>query len=213
MRYFLTGFALLVVLVVSVAGFRGETSRKPPIEVFPDMDRQYKLRPQEPNSFFANGLSSQLPVEGTIARSTPIAVVGGTPVYGFDDHPVATGLITGTTNRVDVIPISVDKDLLTRGQERYNVSCTPCHGLAGDGKGPVAQFGLVAANLHMENFVRMTDGEMFNVITHGKGLMGGYGANIKVRDRWAIVAYVRALQTARLATLEDVPESERANLN
>ena len=212
MRYFLTGFALLVVLVVSVAGFRGDISRKPPIEVFPDMDRQYKLRPQEPNSFFPNGKSSQLPVDGTVSRAQPIVAAGGETVYVFDEHPVTTGMIAGTTNWVALNPMPINSVFVKRGQERYNISCTPCHGYSGDGKGTVSKFGIVAANLHERRLVDMTDGEIYNTITHGKNTMGPYGANIKIQDRWAIVAYMRALQTSRMATIDDVPESERSNI-
>ena len=92
MRYFLTIFAIVVVLVVAIAGTRGSLSRRSPIEIFPDMDRQLKLRPQTPNGFFANGRSSQPQVAGTIARSTPIQTRSGS-VYPYEDHPVNTGRI------------------------------------------------------------------------------------------------------------------------
>src|ERR1017187_7604157 len=93
--------AALGAAVVGIAGFRGGPSRKPPIEIFPDMNRQLKLRPQKPNAFFPNGGSSQLPPPGTIARSEPMQTADG-PVYPFEDSPVNTGCVTGTTNFVEM---------------------------------------------------------------------------------------------------------------
>ena len=202
MRYFLLGWFLLCVLVVGVAGFRGDKSRRPPIEVFPDMDRQPKLRPQTFNEFFPNQLSSRVPVSGTIARGT-----------FYEENEVNTGHIPGTTNFVETIPVPVTVTLLARGQQRYNINCAPCHGPAGDGKGITSKYGMVAmANFHDARLVKMSDGEIFNTITYGKNLMGAYGANVTIPDRWAIIAYVRAIQRSQLATLEDVPEPMRAAL-
>jgi hypothetical protein len=189
--------------VVSIAGCRGSFSRRPPIELFADMDRQPKLRPQAPNRFFANGLSSRLPVAGTIARDTP-----------YQDLPVYTGREPGTTNFVTLMPLPVTTGLLARGQERYTIHCAMCHGAAGDGKGITTKYQMVGmANFHDQRLVAMADGEIFNTITHGKNLMGAYGATVNPQDRWAIIAYVRALQRAHLATIEDVPEPARADLN
>jgi hypothetical protein len=203
MRYFVLAFVLLTFVVVSIAGCRGSLSRRPPIELFADMDRQPKLRPQEPNRFFANGLSSRLPVPGTIARGAP-----------YQDLPLHTGREPGTTNFVTLLPLPVTTGMLSRGQERYAIHCAMCHGAAGDGKGITAKYQLVGtANFHDERLVAMTDGEIFNTITHGKNLMGAYGSTVNPHDRWAIIAYLRALQRAHLATIEDVPASARANLN
>ncbi|MCP5519014.1 MAG: cytochrome c [Verrucomicrobiales bacterium] len=202
MRYFLAGFALLVVLVVSVAGFRGGLSRKPPIEIFPDMDRQAKVRPQTADGFFANGLGSRLPVAGTVARGAP-----------FADTPLNTGREPGTTNYVAAMPVAVSAEMLARGQERYTIHCSPCHGGQGDAKGITTKFGMaVIGNLHDARIVQLADGELFNTITNGKNLMQGYGPNIDIADRWAIIAYVRALQLSRLATLDEVPAELRASL-
>src|SRR5207244_12270132 len=133
MRYFLSGFILLCVVVVSIAGFRGDKSRRPPIELFPDMDRQPKLRPQTHSSFFSDQLSSRLPVEGAIARSRPV-VLGGKEIYPFEDNPLNTGRIPGATNFVETIPLPLTEQLLASGQQRYAINCAPCHGAAGDGK-------------------------------------------------------------------------------
>ena len=125
MRYFLLGVLLLVLLVVSLAGFRGSMSRKPPLEVFPDMDRQLKLRPQTVNGFFADGRSSRLPVPGVIARSAPYRMSSGDTnlVYPFEDAPVNTGRVTGATNFVETTPFEITSQLLARGRERFQIYC------------------------------------------------------------------------------------------
>jgi mono/diheme cytochrome c family protein len=194
MRYFLLSFIILVVLVVGIAGSRGKLSRKPPIEVFPDMDRQPKIRPQTPSSFFADGRASRLPVTGTVARGS-----------AYLDAPVNTGLITGTTNFVANNPLQVTPQLMARGQQRYEIYCAPCHSSLGDGNGITKSFGMaVVANLHDPRIVQMTDGELFWVITNGRNLMGPYASQIEIEDRWAIVAYLRALQLASLGSQEDL---------
>lgn len=216
MRYFLLIFLLAVVAVVSVAGFRGGKSRQPPIEVFPDMDRQQKLRPQEPNAFLPGGISSQPFVAGTVPRSAAKLVAGRT-VSSYDDSPLKdtpafTGRVTGTTNMVETIPIPVTESLLARGRERYTISCLPCHGEQGDGNGITKKLGMaVVATLHDKRIVMMPDGELFHVITNGRNLMGPYGQNVAPKDRWAIIAYVRALQLSKLGRPTDVPaEFQRA---
>src|SRR5688572_484920 len=194
MRYFLLAFIIAVALVVGIAGSRGKLSRKPPIEVIPDMDRQPKIRPQTPSAFFADGRSSRLPVEGTVARGS-----------AFLDAPINTGLVTGTTNFVANNPIKVTPELMARGQNRYQIYCAPCHSPLGDGNGITKNFGMaVVANLHDPRIVGLPDGELFYVITHGRNLMGPYRSQIEIEDRWAIVAYVRALQLSALGTQEDI---------
>ena len=119
-KYFLLPFVLVILAVISIAGFRGGTSRKPPIEVFPDMDRQPKVRPQTDYRFFGDTRSSRLPVAGTIARSKPMKV-GGKEIYPFEDSPVNTGRQPGTTNYVDFNPLPITEQLMARGQERFNI--------------------------------------------------------------------------------------------
>ena len=213
MRYFLLIFGVGVVLVMAIAGKRGDMTRRSPIEVFPDMDRQLKLRPMQPNSFFANGVSSQPHLAGTIARSAPIQTAAG-PVMPYEDAPVNTGRVTGTTNFVELNPLTVNADLLARGRQRYTINCSPCHGQLGDGNGITKKYGMaVVANLHDKRIVELGDGAIFNIISNGGGqLMQGYAAQVDVPDRWAIVAYLRALQLARLGNLDDVPENQRATL-
>lgn len=205
MRYFLLIFGLAVLGVMLVAGKRGDRSRRTPIEVFPDMDRQPKLRPEQPNAFFHNGISSQLPPPGTVARGSD-----------YEINAVTTGMVPGTTNWVETIPIPVTETLMSRGRERFNINCAPCHGPQGDGKGITTKLGMsVIADLHdttTRKVVQMPDGQIFNTITHGKNLMGPYAASLPVTDRWAVVAYVRALQRSRLGVIDEVPAGERASM-
>ena len=194
MRYFLLVFLIAVALGVGIAGSRGKLSRKPPIEVFPDMDRQPKIRPQTPSAFFADGRASRLPVEGTVARGAH-----------FLDAPINTGMVTGTTNFIPTSPVKVTPQLMARGQQRYQIYCAPCHSPVGDGNGITKSFGMaVVANLHDPRIVQMGDGEIFHVITHGRNLMGPYASQVEIEDRWAIIAYVRALQLAALGSQEDL---------
>lgn len=212
MRYFLVAFVVLVVGVVAVAGFRGSFSKNTPIELFPDMDRQPKLRPQAPNNFFADGVSSRKPVEGTVAHSAATQV-GSEKVFQFQEHPFNTGRAFGSTNFVELNPAPFTAQLLERGQQRYNIYCSPCHSTVGDGKGVTSKYGMAAtANLHDPRIVRMVDGEIFNTITHGKNTMMPYADKLEPGDRWAVIAYVRALQRSRLATKDEVPADIMATL-
>jgi hypothetical protein len=217
MRYFFLVFFLTCVSVIGICGFRGSHSRRPQIELFADMVRQNKVRPETPSEFFPDELSSRLTPVGTVPRTGPLVVNGevlkidGKPVYAYEDSPVYSGHIPGTTNFVPVSPVPITHQLLERGQQRFQINCMPCHGPDGDGKGITSKYGMISmADFHQRRFIDMTDGEIFNTITHGKGLMGAYGPNVTVEDRWAVIAYVRALQRSQLATEEDVPEPERA---
>lgn len=213
MRYFLAIFVLAVAVVVGILGFRGTHFRKPPLYIFPDMEFQLKLRPQKENGFFTNGITSQLHIPGTIARSTPLQSANG-PVYPYEDSPINTGHITGTTNFIETNPMPITAELLKRGQQRFTINCTPCHGATGEGKGITQKIGAMAvvANLHDKRIVELPDGELFFVITNGRNLMGAYGANVTVEDRWAIIAYLRALQLSRLGSADDLPQELRATL-
>jgi mono/diheme cytochrome c family protein len=203
-----------VAMGVGIAGRQGRLSRNPPIEVFPDMDRQLKLRPAQPNDFFQNGLSSQLPPRGTVARSEPLQTVNG-PVYSFEDAPVNTGRVTGTTNFVETNPLPVTGQLLQRGRERFDIYCTPCHGALGNGNGITKKLGVmpVVASLQDKRIVEMADGEIFNTITHGKSTMAAYGPLMPVADRWAVIAYLRALQLSQLGSVDDLLPDQQAAFN
>jgi hypothetical protein len=216
MRYVLIGIAMGAFMVVALAGFRGDISRKPPFEVIADMDRQPKLRPMEPNAFFKNGLSSQPLVKGTVARSEPLVTASGEKVYPFQTKSAVNKGYTiddGSTNFVS-IPLPVTMAFVERGRERFGISCVPCHGAQGDGNGIVGKFGFSGIrDLHGETALKLSDGALFEIISEGQksspteaGMMG-YASNIDIADRWAIVAYVRALQLSRLgdAKKDNVP--------
>jgi hypothetical protein len=213
MRYFILIFGLCILAVAGILGKRGTHFRKPPLYIFPDMEFQLKLRPQKESGFFTNGLTSQLPVPGTIARSAPIQSAAG-PVYAYEDSPVNTGRVSGTTNFVENNPMPISAQFLKRGQQRFLINCSPCHGATAEGNGITKKINAMAvvANLHDKRIVEMADGELFYVITNGRNLMGPYGANVVVEDRWAIIAYLRALQLTHLGTIEDVPQELRASL-
>jgi mono/diheme cytochrome c family protein len=213
MRYFLAIFVLCVLATVGVLGFRGTHFRKPPLYIFPDMERQPKLRPQTANAFFDDGMSSRLPVAGTVARSQPIRV-GEKLVYPWQDTPLTTGFVTGTTNFVELNPLPVTDELLHRGQQVFDITCAACHSKVGDGNGTPKRIGAMAVvgNLHDKRIVELTDGELFNTISYGKNLMQGYAGTLPIQDRWAAIAYLRALQLSRLGTLDEVPEAVRGTL-
>jgi len=224
LRYFFIIFALLILVVVSLAGFRGQYSKRPPIEIFPDMDHQPKVKSQVPSAFFADGRGNRLPVPGTVpvGYSSPlrdqetgeiVKMQGPYKQISFGAMPdyINTGKMGDRWGTG--IPIEVTMEVMDRGRERYNISCKVCHGAVGLGNGLATEFGLAAvANLQLERIRVMADGEIFNTITHGKNTMMGYGHNIQVEDRWAIVAYMRAMQLAQNATVGDLPPSELAAL-
>lgn len=213
MRYFVLILALIAIATVSVAGFRGSKSRRPPIEIIPDMVRQPKLRPQTADALFPDNLSSRQPVAGTISQSRAMQV-GDRAVYPFEDSPVNTGRVPGTTNFVELNPFPITAEFLQRGEDRFNITCAACHSRVGDGNGVPRRIQAmpVVGNLHDKRIVELTDGEIFNTISYGKNLMQGYAAHFDARDRWAIVAYVRALQLSWLGAPDDVPESARGAL-
>ena len=202
MRYFLLILLIATVGVVGFAGFRGGFSRKPPLEVFPDMKRQPKLRPQKPSPFFADQRTSRLPVPGTIPVDALLA-----------DNPASNGRVPGTTNFVETNPFPITREFLVRGQQRFTIYCSPCHSQAGDGNGITTKYGMLrAGNFHEPRLVKAPDGELFHTVTYGKNQMPSYAAQVPVADRWAIIAYIRALERTRLGDIADVPSEQRANL-
>jgi hypothetical protein len=178
------------------------------------MRRQNKLRPQNTDNFFADGRSSRLPVAGTVPQDPPLHLSTSDPklvAYPFEEVPANTGRVPGTTNFVETSPFEITRQFLARGQERFTINCAPCHGPLADGNGITKRLGMTTvANLHDPRIVRLADGEIFYVITNGRNTMLPYGGQVPVEDRWAIIAYLRALQVSRLASLDDVPEAQRA---
>jgi len=152
------------------------------------MDDQPKVQPQTGSDFFFDGASMREPVPGTV------------PVGGLkEDGAFFTG--KGTDGQfVAAIPVPVNDTLVERGHERFRIYCQPCHDARGDGRGILFQRGNVpTTSLHQETILKYPDGQIFDVITNGKGLMAGYRWPIPPADRWAIVAYVRELERTRLA--------------
>ncbi len=194
-------FVLALAIIIGIAGLRGMKFNSPPIEIFSDMVRQNKSHPQ---------MLMSLP------DGRKLAPVSRTIQFNRVEQkePFSGGLITGTTNYVELIPVAVDKKLILRGKERYEIFCSHCHGLWGDGNTVARRTGAmpIVANLHEKRIAKMTDGEIFNVVTHGRNLMSSHSAIIPTSDRWAIIAYVRALQISRLGTVDDVPALERGRL-
>ncbi len=221
LRYFFIGLGLFLVGLLAVAGFRGQKSGEPPIEIFPDMDHQPKVKAQVPSEFFADGRGNREPVPGTVplGYEAPVSKENPFPDEGkYRMVRYSSGTDYDNTGRFGDqwgtgIPMPVTAELMQRGQERYTIFCGVCHGASGGGNGVAGQYGLVAiASLHQDRLREMADGKIYNTITMGKNTMLGYGSKIPVDDRWAIVAYVRALQMAQTATINDVPPAERAAL-
>ncbi len=191
--------AVAPILLALLGAGCGSTSNRPPVEVFNDMKHQPKYLPQEASPLFSDGRASRPPAPGTVARGQ----LKADPVF-------YTGIEGG--NYV-VNPLPLDMDVLKRGQDRFNVFCAPCHDRTGAGKGIVAQrSSWLAVNLYEPRIREMADGQLFDTITHGKRTMPGYRFQITERDRWAIVAYVRALQRATGGTVNDVPPELRSEL-
>jgi mono/diheme cytochrome c family protein len=223
LRYFFALFILSTVVVLLFAGFRGSKSAEPPIEIFRDMDHQPKIQPQHPSAFFADGRGARKPVPGTIpqgyelkgsylqvpARNGTLAPVGFTNLPDYYN----TGAIAGAYGDGFPEGVPLTEAFLDRGAERFSIHCSICHGPTGAGNGVVGQFGMVAiANLQDERIRTMPDGQIFSTITNGKNTMGAYGPNIAVEDRWAIVAYIRALQRSQSVKLTDLPEAKQKEL-
>ncbi len=158
-----------------------------------DMHNQPKYRGLRASEFFADGSSARPLVEGTIARGTL-----------QDDEAFFTGKVDKVT--VKELPFPVDEAVLNRGQERFNIYCSPCHDRTGSGNGLVVQRGYrQPPSYHIDRLRQADVGHFFDVITNGFGVMPDYKAQIAPRDRWAIVAYIRALQLSQHAAASDVP--------
>jgi len=211
LRYFFLALALAVIGVVSIAGFRGEHSTKPPFEVFPDMIYQDKVKDQVPSAFFSDGNSARAPIPGTVAEEMPAqndywATGKWDDMHWGDGIPVHDAVDGGR-------PLQIDAADMARGRERYTISCEVCHGAAGDGQGITSKYGLNgAANYHIDRLRQEADGQLFDTITNGKGQMLGYGYNITIDDRWRIVMYIRALQRSQNAVVDDATPDEQAQL-
>jgi len=199
-------FCGVVLSAGALAGCRGQTSEDPPIQPERNMFDQERYNPESFSPFFGDHRTMRTPVEGTVARDR------------YEDDPdLSTGLLADHSDYVMSIPPAavqrgggVEK-LLARGQERFTIYCTPCHGQTGDGKGmvvfkrekvtdPCEGRGFAPLPSYEDARLRhMPDGQLFATITHGVRTMPAYGSQIPIGDRWAIVAYVRALQMSQMS--------------
>jgi hypothetical protein len=224
LRAFFLIFILATIAIVSLAGFRGMRSAKPPIEIFVDMVRNPRYDPQHESDFYSDNRAGRPPVPGTVplGYNIPNAFLStGANNNALDQQPGAFSdapdyYNTGRIGAVygDGIPLKVDRELLERGQERFKINCAVCHGPDGLGNGITTQFGLVGVvNFHDPRLRTMPDGQIFNTITLGKNTMGAYGSNISVEDRWAIISYIRALERGDGSSVNDLPPVQRAALD
>jgi len=161
-----------------------------------DMWRQPKVKPLQQSDFFADGMASRPLVAHTVARGQL-----------REDDAYYTGVSNGKL--VNTFPFPMTKEDILRGQERFNIYCSPCHGRLGDGKGMIAQRGLALvrqpASYHTDRLRKMPVGHFYDVITNGFGVMYSYAQRVEPDDRWRIAAYIRALQLSQHATVNDLP--------
>ncbi len=182
----------LIMVAALLGACRGQPSEKTPIHTQYNMYWQDRFNAHQENPFFEDRRAMRTPVEGTIARGkleNDLAFFRG---------------INDDGSYVDRIPVDVTRSFLKQGQHQYNVFCSPCHGGLGDGNGPVSDYGYIAASLHTDNARQMPDGEIYSAIYHGVRTMNSYRHQIRAEDRWAIVAYVRALQLSQDAGEEEL---------
>jgi mono/diheme cytochrome c family protein len=166
-----------------------------------DMQDQPKYRPQRPSDFFADGRSERPPVAGTIARGD---LEDDTAFYQGKD---ASG------KDIEEFPVAVDKAFIERGQTRYDIYCAPCHGRIGNGLGMIVRRGFKQPpSYHIERLRNAPVGHFYDVISNGYGAMLNYAAQVQPRDRWAIIAYIRALQYSENANVNDLPQEARAKV-
>ncbi|HYP17700.1 MAG TPA: cytochrome c [Opitutus sp.] len=199
--YLVTAF--VVVLTVSILGFRGTNFTRPPMDVFPEwafpgMKYQPKYKPQRESAFFADGRTD---------RPVPAHTVSREPLRN-DDALFAGRGANGEFIRGFPTGITVDQAFMARGHHQYQIYCAPCHGALGDGNGITKQYGMGATpTYHDDRLRQVPEGEIYNVITHGKGNMLPYADKLAPDDRWAVVLYVRALQRAQMGTVAEVTDA------
>jgi mono/diheme cytochrome c family protein len=221
MKYFIAGYILAVAAAILIFGVRGQKFDEPPRELFNDMDRQSKVMYQEPSEFFADGRASRIPPVGTVPlgfekpweKPAEGESLLETWNFNYGTTYVSTGRIGENWGTGIPDDFEIDAAFLAKGRERYDINCKICHGATGAGNGVATNYGLIGvANLQQDTFVQQPDGQIYNTIANGKGLMYGYGANLTLRDRWAIVAYIRALQKAVNGSVEDLTPEQRDQL-
>lgn len=215
MRIFLAIFVFAIITAVSILGFRGSVSTKPPLEVFPDMDRQPRYKPQAENDFFADGRNDRPVPAGTVARGS---YFNQAEVFSaeFEDARLDDTIFhdgkDAEGNFVLAMPLEASYELIEQGREHYDIFCASCHGAAGDGNGVTKPYGVIATSYHSDRLRSIEDGYIYDVIMHGKGLMYGLEDRLSPEESWAIVLYVRALQLSQNAKAEELTAAQRTEL-
>jgi mono/diheme cytochrome c family protein len=164
-----------------------------------DMHDQPRFKPLAKSDFYSDLRSARPPVEGTVARGQL-----------HEDNYFYTGMIGGGNTPGNYLPFAATTEVLVRGQERFNIYCAPCHSRLGDGNGivPSRGFAKKPPSFHTERLQKAPLGYFYDIITHGFGIMPDYASQIPPRDRWAIVAYVKALQLSQSVTAADIPSGQ-----
>jgi mono/diheme cytochrome c family protein len=221
LRYFFVFFIAFACGFVGAFGVRGTHFSSPPLQVTPDMKHQPKLIAQHGSKVFDDGRGDRELIRGTIPSGYQSAgryyqlgasnsAAGGAFASGPDY--VNTGAIGSVYG--DGIPFSPSRDFLLRGQERFNIFCSVCHGYGGKGDGVARGLGLsTVVSLLDDRVASQPDGQLYSTITAGKNTMGAYGPVIGVEDRWAIVSYLRVLQRRSSISMDALPEELKKQLS
>ena len=230
----LAGAGLAIGAALAMAGCRGDRSDNPPRQFFPDMDDQPRWKPQSESQFYADKRTMRQPVQGTIPFGATYVLADADWAEPFNrkrDEFLAEDyeLYDGTDDTgafITTIPVKVDLDLMALGKKKFDIYCATCHGYNGEGANAAqdqTRGSMVGRRwsipiptfhdpLYLPGGARGQDGYIFTVARKGVNTMPSYGHALDTRDGWAVVAYIRALQTSHLGALTDVPESERASL-
>ena len=195
----LAGLALI--LILAMAACRGSPSGKPPIHPVLNMDFQPRVSPQAESPVFQDLAGMRTPVPGTVARGQ----LNEDAAY-YTGKDSSGAFVRG-------FPVPVTMELLERGHERYDIYCSPCHSRLGDGKGVLSRYGFPEIASHQDpRLVEIEEGYLFEAVTNGYNNMPAYRNQVPVPDRWAVIAYMRALQRSQQATADDLPAEKRNKL-
>lgn len=203
-------FLLFCISIVSILGVRGVSFEKKPVEIFSDMDDQFKYKTQGNNSFFKNKMNDRISSSGSINRGYEwnTKEVFGTESHNLpgDNSSFYSGRTLNHRSWHRGFPVLIDNSLIKTGKLNYEIFCVNCHGYLGDSNGIVKEYGIISIPTYHNSYAReLSEGQIFSTITHGKGQMMGYGEKLHPRERWAIVAYIRILQKSQYSIIEDVP--------
>jgi hypothetical protein len=192
---------IILIIAVIIVSCQGQTSKDPPIHLNPNMDKMPKYKAQSESQFFVNGSAMREPSAGTLA--TDEAQLDDAYYTGKD----------GNGQLISAIPVPISKDFMLRGQERFNIYCSPCHARTGEGNGIVVQRGFVKPPTYHSDVMRQNPaGHFFTVMSQGIRSMPTYKHQVPVMDRWAIVSYIRALQRSQNASAADIPKENLKDL-